>query len=169
MLLCHAAEAPEVPPPFKCAIFICGGVQLAILEDLGVDVTPEAREWDERSKKGLQEMAGTEAIVSRGADRWTTGPHVNAFDPNAEIKAGNVFGLDFTRMPKGLKIRIPTVHVFGSMDPRFPASTQLAWFCDERVRRMFDHGGGHDVPRRKDVSEGIAGLVEWAAVMGKKF
>lgn len=139
-----------------------------MLEDLGVDVTPEARDCDERSRKGLQEMAGTEAIVSRGADRWGTGPHFNAFDRNAEIKAENVFGLDFTRMPKELKIRIPTVHIVGCMDPRFPASTQLAWFCDERVRRMFDHGGGHDVPRRKDVSEAIAGLVEWAAVMGGK-
>lgn len=168
MLLYHAIETPEVSPPFKCAMFICGGVQLPILEYLGVDVTPEAWEWDERSKKGLQEKAGNEAIMSRGADRWITGPHANAFDPKAEIEAEDVFGLDFTRMPKGLKIGIPTVHVFGSMDLRFPASTQLAWFCDERVRRMYDHGGGHDVPRRKDVSEELAGLVEWVAVMGER-
>ena len=137
-----------------------------MLEDLGVAVTQEAREWDKRSILGLQEKAGNEAIIARGAARWNTGPFANGFDAKKEVEAKDVFGLDFTSEPlKALKIRIPTVHVFGSADPRFPASTQLAWLCEERERRMFDHGGGHDVPRKKDVSEAIAGLVEWVSVM----
>ena len=74
-----------------------------------------------------------------------------------------MYGLDFTTFPEDLKIRIPTVHVYGAKDPKYVASLQLVHFCQEGRRRVFDHGGGHDVPKATGVSDRIAELVEWAA------
>lgn len=62
-------------------------------------------------------------------------------------------------------IGIPTVHVYGARDPRYPASVTLSHFCDERMRRTFDHGGGHDIPRTGDVSHMMKELVEWCGMM----
>ncbi len=84
-------------------------------------------------------------------------------DPSEAPPSSDVYGLDFSSFPEDLKIKIPTVHVYGAKDPKYVASMQLVHFCEENRRRTFDHGGGHDVPRRTDVSERIAELVEWVA------
>ena len=84
-------------------------------------------------------------------------------DPTESPPLSDVYGLDFNSFPENLKIKIPTVHVYGAKDPKYVASVQLVHFCEENRRRTFDHGGGHDVPRRTGVSERIAELVEWAA------
>lgn len=153
------------PPLFKAAVFICGGVPLDVLSSLGVDVTDEAREIDEASKVALREQASSEAILRDGYDRWTG--NFDPLDENGEPRV--VFGIDIARVPKELKIPIPTVHVFGRQDPRFPAGVTLAQFCDETVRRTFDHGGGHEIPRKRDVSETLAELVEWSGLMAEKW
>ena len=89
-----------------------------------------------------------------------------SFKPiDAAVRPTNVFGLDFTKIPTRLQISIPTVHIYGSQDPRYPASIQLAQFCEPTVRRTYDHGGGHDVPRSRQVSENIATLLKWIALM----
>jgi hypothetical protein len=56
---------------------------------------------------------------------------------------------------------IPTVHIYGIKDPRYPASIQLAHFSNENNRKVFDHKGGHEIPRTTIVSQTIAGMVEW--------
>ena len=53
-------------------------------------------------------------------------------------------------------IEIPTVHVFGSKDKNFDISVRLSELCDSRTREMFDHGGGHEVPRSAKVTTKIA-------------
>lgn len=171
-LLYHSIETPEAPLPFKVAIFICGGIFLNVLEDVGIHVSREAREWDERSRKGLLEKTTTVANVKKGEDRWAnTGDLV--FDPETDLPMNNIYGLDLSEdnLPNALKTKgrrgitsVPTLHIFGSKDPRYPQSLQLANLFDERDRRMFDHGGGHDIPRGKEISEGIAELVEWGSL-----
>ncbi|KAL8715723.1 MAG: hypothetical protein Q9220_000390 [cf. Caloplaca sp. 1 TL-2023] len=155
--------------PFKCAVFICGGVPLQVLEDLGVEVTEAAWEMNKSSAVQLMEQASGDAILKRGAQRWRNVNYKSneGFTGETPVDdASDVFGLDFTRgVLGGLRIKIPTVHVYGSKDPRCPASLQLAELCEKRWRRVFDHGGGHDVPRKTEVSEGIAQLVEWTQVV----
>jgi Serine hydrolase (FSH1) len=73
----------------------------------------------------------------------------------------NVFGMNFARFPDTLKITIPTAHIYGSKDPRYPSSMQLIHFSDEEKRRIYDHAGGHDIPRTTVVSDAIAGVVKW--------
>ncbi|KAI9793267.1 MAG: hypothetical protein M1816_000688 [Peltula sp. TS41687] len=163
-LLYHQLETPHLPLPFRVAVFICGGLSLPILEDLGIYVSQEAWDWDARSAVELQVKAASVATMRPGVERWISRDQM-AWDPDAPVDESDVFGLDVSGVPSDVRIRIPTVHVFGSKDPRFPAAIQLAHLCDASRRRMFDHQGGHDIPRKKDVSRKIAELIEWSASM----
>lgn len=63
-----------------------------------------------------------------------------------------------------VRIEIPTAHVYGRNDVDMGKSEQLVELCDGGVdgtkRVVFVHGGGHDVPRAREVSQGIARAVE---------
>lgn len=177
LLLYNQIQHPNAPPLFKGAIFICGGVPLDVVASLGVEVTDEAREIDESSKVALMMQGSTEAILRDGYARWTGGFDPFAADEEGEEKsaalAGQkkrmVFGIDVARIPHETKIPIPTVHVFGSKDPRFPASVTLAQFCSDGLRRTYDHLGGHEIPRKKEVSQRITELVEWCVLMAGRW
>jgi hypothetical protein len=169
LLLYNQSLYPNAPPLFKAAIFICGGVPLDVLASLGIDVTDEARELDQSSKIALQQRASSAAILRDGYDRWGAG-----FDPFSAIPGEDgdkkmVFGIDIMRITREMKIPIPTVHIYGAKDPRFPASVTLAQFCDEAVRRTFDHQGGHEIPRNMAASETIAELVKWCTLMAERW
>lgn len=169
LLLYNQSLYPNSAPLFKAAIFICGGVPLDVLASLGVEVTSEARELDRSSRVALQQQASTEAILRDGYNRWGSGPNdFSAYQAEEFGKREMVFGIDVTRIPRQMKIQIPTVHVYGAKDPRFPASVTMAQFCDEAVRRTFDHGGGHEVPRKRDVSKAIAEMVEWCVSLARE-
>ena len=164
LLLYHQAETPHLPFPFKVAIFICGGAPLDVIEDVGIHVSPEARRWDEASKVGLMQQASSEAILRLGAERWGK----QAFDPAAPHDPSNIFGINCTLIPEAKLIPIPTVHIYGAHDPRYPASVTLAHLCNRLVSKVYDHGGGHDIPRKTEVSKKIAELVEWGTMMAQK-
>ncbi|KAJ2906167.1 alpha/beta-Hydrolase [Zalerion maritima] len=84
-------------------------------------------------------------------------------DSSGKKKDENTFfGLNLSPDVLGhLQIPIPTAHIYGIKDPRYPASIQLAHLCDPKRRQMFDHGGGHDIPRSSAVSIRIAELLGW--------
>ncbi|KAJ5681681.1 ef-hand calcium-binding domain protein [Penicillium maclennaniae] len=96
----------------------------------------------------LAELAANLKIIKRGVSLWD-GPDALVHDPKNRPARSDVFSLDFTQFPASARIRIPTVHVYGSKDPRWPAAIQLAEFYDDRVE--YDHGGGHDIPRSTEV------------------
>ncbi|KAE8379812.1 serine hydrolase FSH [Aspergillus bertholletiae] len=157
-LLLHAHESPLTPPPFKAAIFICGGAPLSLLENVGYEITAEMREQDAESRRKLSAQADSAAILAKGTDRWSGGGAGHLIDEDsirAEIEARGM-----------VKIGVPTVHVYGRKDPRFAAGVQLSGVCDGTMRRVFDHGGGHDIPRTTAVSEQLAQLVRWALEEG---
>ncbi len=85
-----------------------------------------------------------------------------------DLDRKDVFGLDFESFPDEVRIKVPTLHVVGQRDPRWGSGVQLALLCvegdgdgDGCIRRVYDHGGGHDVPRTTAVSARIAEEVEW--------
>ena len=164
LLLYHQKFHPEDPPPFKIAMFICGGVVLPVLDDLGFEVTEESRKIDEISRVQLMAKASSEAILKDGTKRWGVG-----VDPLSQQDKANVFGFNFNNVPQEALIQIPTVHIYGAKDPRYPSSISLAHFCEESVRKTYDHGGGHDIPRLREVSVKIAELVEWCGMMADKW
>lgn len=161
-LLYHARENPDEPLPFGSVVFICGGIPFAVLEDLGYHVGDRAKEVSEETVRVMKAKAGRLAHmarnleeVKRGVGLWDDTSDL-VHDPNVAPEERDVFGIDFTEVPGDMRIRIPTVHVYGAKDPRWPSSMQLAYFCEDR--KMYDHGGGHDIPRSTDVSERIAEL-----------
>jgi len=163
LMLQHSIYGLE--SPFKFAIFICSGISLPFVETFGIPVSQKAKDWDESSKNALFAQADNKAIIAQGRERWL-GVMVDGKDSRVakreEVKENDVFGLDFEKsINKEWRIKdVPTVHIYGSRDPRYPASVQLAHFCVER--QEFDHGAGHEIPRNKETSERIARLVEWA-------
>ncbi|KAH8681663.1 serine hydrolase FSH [Xylariales sp. PMI_506] len=152
---------PELPPPFKFAMFICGGMPLSVLKDLGVPVSKEAEELDLATRTQLQEKTTGEVTI----DRWQTTDYA-AKVRQAQFDSDDCFGLNLNTIPKELRIRIPTAHVFGSKDPRLPAGVQLAGMCDPYLKKVYDHGGGHEIPRKKEVSEELASMLQWCAQRG---
>lgn len=109
------------------------------------------------------DKASSDSILRLGTKRWGDG-----FDSTKSHDISNVFGMNFTMMPDNLIIRIPTVHIFGAQDPRYPASVTLTHLCDPLVKKVYDHGGGHDIPRRAEISKKVAELIEWSSMMAKK-
>lgn len=163
-LLYHAREAPDEPLPFRWAVFICGGMSFPVLEDLGLHVSKRAHDMNELSSKlmkakaaALYDLAANLDQIQPGVGLWDNTSDL-LHDPEKLPSDRDVFGLDFTKFPEDVRIKIPTVHIYGAKDPRWPSSIQLAYFCDNR--KMYDHGGGHDVPRKSDVSANIAKLIK---------
>ncbi|KAJ5761145.1 hypothetical protein N7520_008301 [Penicillium odoratum] len=151
-LLFHEEETPHLPAPFKVAIFHCGGVSLQVLQELGFNITPGMHERDLKSRNALNSSASTEAILRMGTDRWKGDNSRGGLSEDAlrdEVKGP-------------VQISIPTVHVYGSKDPRYTAGLHLSGVCDPATRRCYDHGGGHEIPRRTVVTNAIVELFEWA-------
>jgi hypothetical protein len=124
-------------------------------------VSQEAYDWEERMRVELMEKNDPALVLSRGRHRWES----SGLHSSQPIDLGNVFGLNLSQLPAQLKIQIPTVHIYGSKDPRYPASLQLSHLCSPELRRTYDHCSGHDIPRTKEVSETIASLIRWSAQM----
>ncbi|KAL4931413.1 serine hydrolase-domain-containing protein [Aspergillus undulatus] len=154
--------------PFRSAIFICGGIPLYALSDLGLPISDRAESINKASGAllnttagSLTDLAANTSKITRGVGLWDNNLSSNALlhDSTSRPDRSDVFGLDFTSFPSWAKIRMPTVHVYGAKDPRWPAGIQLAEFCDLGKRVEFDHGGGHDIPRTSEVSNRITGLL----------
>lgn len=131
-----------------------------MLEDLGLEVPQRAHELNERT---AALMRAKSALLydfdklPRGRGLWDDTADLE-HDADELPEETDCFGLDFTRFPEDVRIKIPTVHIVGEKDPRWSAGVQLAYFCDDR--RFYDHRGGHDIPRTTPVSLKIAELVK---------
>lgn len=168
-ILYHQREKPGVALPFKGAIFICGSVPLPALRDLGVNVT----EWAEEVHQTTVDLLGkrTAELLKLAQDLKNVGAGAGPkvwddktgllHDPEETLKASDVYGLDFTTMAEDLLVRIPTVHIYGAKDPRWPCNRQLEHFCMKK--QVFNHGGGHEIPRFTAVSDKIVQMVIWLA------
>jgi hypothetical protein len=176
-LMYHQCERPNEPLPFKAAVFVCGGVPFKVLDDLGFPASQAAHAIEQRSRDQLQEKVSAITTIEAGVDRWdqpsSNGekPNVSSssFDPDNPTNLHDVFGLDFTNLPSHLLIRdLPTVHIYGSKDPRYPASIQLTQFFDPKLRQVYDHKGGHDIPRTSQVSTRVAELMDWVVSMASR-
>ncbi|KAL4745377.1 serine hydrolase FSH [Aspergillus terricola var. indicus] len=153
--------------PFKAAIFICGGIPLYALQDMGLPVSEEAENISKATGQllnttatKLSTFASNTSLIKRGVGLWDNNVTSNTLvhDPSVRPSRNDIFGLDFATFPTWARIDIPTVHVYGGKDPRWPAGIQLAEFCTDKVE--FDHGGGHDIPRGSVVSEKIGGMIQ---------
>ncbi|KAH8692600.1 putative EF-hand calcium-binding domain protein [Talaromyces proteolyticus] len=154
-LLHHFKDTPTKPPPFKFAIFVCGGPPLKELEDnLGFTVPKEIWALDLASRKALAQRADTAAILARGSDRWQNDLQ-DLTDLTSEELAELIHG--------PIQMNIPTVHIVGAKDPRNFSGYQLHALSHPDVRKIYEHHGGHDIPRDVSTSTTIASLVRWVS------
>lgn len=159
-LLYHAQENPQDPLPFRSAVFVCGGLPLPVLEDIGLEVPQRAHELNERTVVQMKSKSAQLYDVDslpKGQGLWDYTADLE-HDTDELPDETDCFGLDFTKFSQDIRIKIPTAHIYGAKDPRWPAGIQLAYFCDDR--RMYDHLGGHDIPRTTQVSVRIAELIK---------
>ncbi|KAI8623317.1 serine hydrolase FSH [Xylariaceae sp. FL1651] len=138
----------EQAPPFKFAGFMSGSIPLDVLKSLGAQVSRAAERVVEETELRRQGVLGPlPSHVSRAR--------------LAIFNSDDCFGLNLNKMPLELKIRVPTIHVWGQRDPEFPASIHLAGLCDPYIRKMHTHGDAHEVPQGvEDVSQ-LAQLILW--------
>ena len=153
VLLHHQKTSPSTPPPFKFAIFICGAAALLdLIDGLNFIATDRAIEMDISSGQDLLNRAQTSAILRQGGTRWV--------DMRSTT---DITEEEFCKEINGeYEIKVPTVHVYGCKDPRYFQGVHLAHICDKTKRKVYDHLGGHEIPRNKIVSSTIANLVKWA-------
>ncbi|KAL5336584.1 serine hydrolase-domain-containing protein [Aspergillus crustosus] len=80
------------------------------------------------------------------------------------LELSNPTSTSITNPRTRTKITIPTVHIYGERDPHYIAGIQLSEVCDTAggKRKVYNHGGGHEIPRFEAVGGAIAGLVRWA-------
>ncbi|KAI1214241.1 serine hydrolase FSH [Annulohypoxylon truncatum] len=144
---------PELSPAFKFAIFISGSISLKVLKDIGAPVSKEA------------ETAITQAVLQRDQVLGPLSAHVTKAR-RAVFNSDDCFGLNLNRLPLELKIRIPTVHIWGEKDPLFPSSIHLAGLCDPYIRKIYTHSGGHEIPQEENELMQITPLIEWCIHRG---
>lgn len=147
-LLYHQWYDYEHSPPFRFATFISGSISLAVLKDLGVPVPRAAERVVGETKIRRQENLGPLPL------------HVS-LARQAMFNSDDCFGLNLNKVPLELKIRIPTVHIWGTKDPGFPTSIHLAGLCDPYIRKIYTHDGAHEVPQGKEDAEQLSQLVLW--------
>ncbi|KAI0018394.1 serine hydrolase FSH [Xylariomycetidae sp. FL0641] len=138
----------ELPTPFRFAIFISGSISLDVLKDLGVPVSASAetvvREAESQSRRNLEPLPSHAAKARR-----------------AVFNSDDCFGINLNKVPLELKIRIPTVHIWGEADPLLPTSIHLAGLCDPYIRKLHTHDGGHQIPEHEQDIQEVAQLLEW--------
>ncbi|CAK3733238.1 Hypothetical predicted protein [Lecanosticta acicola] len=170
-IMWHQKDFPGEPLPFKGAIFLCGGVPLYVLEKW-IHVPEETKRIIRESGDALTNVRAqtplkVEKMLQTG-ERSSLWDMPTALWDGKDEKIGptwdtpsftktNVFGLDVSNLPQHVQIDIPTFHVYGHKDPMCTASLILSNLCREDRRQVYDHGGGHDIPRPSWVSEDLAG------------
>ncbi|KAL3460799.1 serine hydrolase FSH [Aspergillus heterothallicus] len=161
----------QIAPPFKSAIFICGGAPIPVLEYIGFHIPYATKARDLASRAALASMADSASILTMGSSRWTGfAPSVSTSFSTSPFDTHNLpSGFTFNKeeelrreMCGPVQIGIPTVHIYGERDPRYVAGIQLSEVCVKARRKVYNHGGGHEIPRFEAVSGAIADLVRWA-------
>jgi len=80
------------------------------------------------------------------------------YDPIA-LQGGKIRFLDASL--NGVLIDIPTAHIVGAKDEALKYRIELQRMCSRERSKLFDHGGGHDVPRSPlHVTSAMAEVVE---------
>ncbi|XPT03477.1 hypothetical protein M3J09_012569 [Ascochyta lentis] len=182
MVLAHNNESSDEPLPFKGAIFICGGMPLAMLDNMNLPVSAKAWEISDLTGHQLATKANAaaaeiERLLKSGKAReaskrglWDRTEDLahKVLEPGTydchklpDLPLTDVYGYDTTLFPSALRLDLPTVHIYGIKDPRYPASIQLAYLSNPEKRLVYDHGGGHEIPRTSKVSAEIASAVQW--------
>lgn len=155
MILHHQIEYPMGPPIFRSAIFM--GSPIPFSKNLGSGI-------DARTYFGLK------ATKPSRIGYPTTIPEYLITDAaylQGDSKSGlyETYYQMFHPAVDNIRVQIPTAHIYGWKDPWYLHSKELVRLCSEDVTSVFEHDGGHEIP--KSVSEEICDVIETAIVMAE--
>lgn len=91
------------------------------------------------------------------------------FAENERLKGITKEKVGFTRLHPDndtARIQIPTAHVMGKLDPYRSQSYKLKDLCCVNLTTIYEHPGGHEIPRTEDSSMKIENLIEKVAMRG---
>ena len=135
MLLQHAKTNPQAPEPFKLAVFTCAS--------LPFDLDTEKRVHKYNTVLCLE----TGKVSVRD---WIPGEKIDASAVNgfvSPLKEGETSLQRYHPEREKARIRVPTLHIMGRLDPFVPQSELLADLCEEGERSTYVHELGHKLPR----------------------
>jgi pimeloyl-ACP methyl ester carboxylesterase len=149
-ILLHAELEGEAPM-FKAAIFIGSPVPFARRTEVGID----ARKYFGVSD-GRPNEHGRPTMVP--AHLVTDPAYLRNPAQLEDMSIDRVQYQMFHPTVDDIRIRVPTGHVFGRRDKWYLHSKDLVGLCHEDKRIIFEHDGGHEVPRAH--TEELCDLIE---------
>lgn len=162
---------PGADPLFRAAIFICSPVPFSSDLEYGVDArtyfgTPVRRPNPVRPGCPTtippylicesRYLRGEERLQKEKQQKRVSGNFEKVLSPKHLSKES--WYQMFHHTVDGVRISIPTAHVYGFRDQWRLHSRDLVQLCDEGTANVFEHEGGHEIP--KDASEDICTLIE---------
>ncbi|KAF9885359.1 hypothetical protein FE257_012976 [Aspergillus nanangensis] len=142
-LLLDQAMAPDQASLIKAAVFFSGGPPLTVMDSLGFEIPEDTWSRDRVSRLSLDVNVG----ARKTQDKWV-GPSLEKGEITEEELRDEIAG--------PYSISIPTLHFYGTKDPRFESSVELSGLCDAAKMKLCNHQGTHDIPRKNSVSENMA-------------
>ncbi|KAJ5794583.1 DUF341 domain protein [Penicillium paradoxum] len=82
-------------------------------------------------------------IICSGNPFDARGPKTRRYHPNEDMR----------------RIPIPTAHIVGRKDDEHPRQLLLHRLCDNRRATVYDHGGGHEIPRHPSAVKGMSDAI----------
>lgn len=158
MLLHHENQYPHLAPLFRFAVFMNGSAPICASTTSGYDVTPGYR------NVSLTHFLGASALTRPRSDMENTKlshtDDTGIYDENGKEQCVRwwIPQVDPER------ISIPTVHVHGAKDGWLKEAYDLLAMCAEDSATVYQHGGGHEMPKRVEVCRKVAELIEKAAI-----
>ncbi|KAJ5247160.1 hypothetical protein N7468_002143 [Penicillium chermesinum] len=81
---------------------------------------------------------------------------LSGWPPVEPVTGGCILADDF----EDEVIKIPTCHILGAADPFLDGAMALYNMCDPDTADIFDHGGGHVIPRNRDVVHQVGEVIQ---------
>ncbi|KAL8983027.1 MAG: hypothetical protein Q9205_002617 [Flavoplaca limonia] len=166
-ILRHQIQQPSKPPLFRMAIFICSPMPFSQSLDFGIDAR---RYFGLRSIQGPSRpgcsttvpnyLVTDPAYLKSEEDQDDSSSGSEDESQSVRREAPSIFYQMYHFSVDEVRLQIPTVHIYGRQDKWRLHSKDLVNLCPKNLRTVFEHDGGHEIP--KSASEDICDAIEIA-------
>ena len=163
----HQIQNPSEPPLFRIAIFICSPIPFSQSLDVGIDARKYfgLRDIQRPSRPGCstdvpEYLITDPAYLKSENNSDDSSSSDDDSQPALQLSRGIYYQMYHSSVDS-VRINIPTVHVYGRQDKWRLHSKDLVKLCASDLTTVFEHDGGHEIP--KLASEEICDAIEIAA------
>ncbi|KAL6716014.1 hypothetical protein ACLMJK_006976 [Lecanora helva] len=165
-ILRHQTENPLKPPLFQMAIFMCSPVPFSQSLEFGIDarkyfgLTGRPKATRPGCPTTIPDYLITDPAYLKGEDELDLSSSDDDMKPTFGYPREIYYQMYHSTVDK-VRISIPTANVYGRYDQWRLHSKDLVDLCANNLTTVFEHDGGHEIP--KSASEGICDAIEIAA------